>query len=274
MSRINSNAATESSESRAQENNENPVIKNDEGKKVSSDDQASTLTAQTATLRRVIMTEPSSSVSLRTSRVRTRPLTPRQKRRLSSGAAASPRRPPLPPRRLKKREQRVRLPAEAGRGRLTPTPTRRQTRSTSRCQNSSSRMMKGQRDRLTCRGESGERKETSCPVSKSLNRPSDVNFFLFRWPFVSRESVKVIEWESGEETGRAVGTFALFLDSEGNTELELESSPEAINCGREDKERYPQGDTKSTRRGAPSGRQGESNSGDKAGGLAVSWFSP
>uniref|UniRef100_A0A7N8WVS5 PDS5 cohesin associated factor A n=1 Tax=Mastacembelus armatus TaxID=205130 RepID=A0A7N8WVS5_9TELE len=37
MSCSNSNAGTESSESRAQENNENPVIKNDEGKKVSSD---------------------------------------------------------------------------------------------------------------------------------------------------------------------------------------------------------------------------------------------
>ncbi|TKS68147.1 Sister chromatid cohesion protein PDS5 -like protein A [Collichthys lucidus] len=64
---------------------------------------------------------------------------------------------------------------------------------------------------------------------------------LQRWPFVSRESVKVIEWQSAEETGRAVGTFALFLDSEGNTEIELESSPEAINCGREHKERYPLG---------------------------------
>lgn len=60
------------------------------------------------------------------------------------------------------------------------------------------------------------------------------------------------KWESGEETGRSVGTGALILGSEGDTEIELESSPEEV----------------------PSGRQGDSNSGDKSGWLAVSWFSP
>lgn len=91
---------------------------------------------------------------------------------------------------------------------------------------------------------------------------------------MSRENDKVRKWELGEETGRAVGTVALLLGSEGDTEIELESSPEGVICGRKDRERYPQGDTTSTRRGVPSGRQGEPNSGDKAGGLAVSWFSP
>lgn len=85
-----------------------------------------------------------------------RPLVPRQKRRLSNDAAVHLKQLQLL-RGLKKKEWRhqqgVEL-AEAGRERRTPI--HRQSQST-RCQNSSSRMMKGQRDRLTCRGESGER---------------------------------------------------------------------------------------------------------------------
>lgn len=122
------------------------------------------------------------------------------------------------------------------------------------------------------------------------HRPSDVNLFLFRWPFASRKNEKGRKWESGEETGRAVGTVALLLGSEGDTEIELESSPEDVICGRKDRERCPltqgqishtawsnacsQGDTRSTRRGVPSGRQGEPNSGDQADRLVVSWSSP
>jgi len=88
--------------------------------------------------------------------------------------------------------------------------------------------------------------------------------------------------EPAEKTGRSVGTGALLLGSEGETEteLELESSPEGALCGRKDVERHSltrgqssrsassnacsQGETKSARKGA-----GRTNSG-----LAVSWFSP
>ena len=97
---------------------------------------------------------------------------------------------------------------------------------------------------------------------------------------MSRENEKVRKLEPGAETGRAVGSVALLLlGSEGDTEIELESSPEGIICGRKDRERDPltqgksssaawyhtdsQGDAKSAR------RQGEPH-----GGLAVSWFSP
>ncbi len=119
-------------------------------------------TTHPATFSRVILTELSSTVSLRRSRVRIRPLMSRQTRRLSNDVAVRLKRPPLLLRWLKRRERRHRRaaePAEAGREQLTPTPTRRRIQSTSRCQNSSSRTMKGQRDRLTCRGESGERSQ-------------------------------------------------------------------------------------------------------------------
>ncbi|XP_078116261.1 sister chromatid cohesion protein PDS5 homolog A isoform X1 [Sander vitreus] len=88
---------------------------------------------------------------------------------------------------------------------------------------------------------------------------------LQRWSYVSTEKEKERKWEPEEETGRAVGTVALLLGSEGETEIELESSPEGVICGRNDREGYPlkqgqsscaawsdtssQGDTKSTRRG-------------------------
>ena len=94
---------------------------------------------------------------------------------------------------------------------------------------------------------------------------------------MSRDNEKVRKWESGEETGRAVGLVAPFL---GNAEIEMESSPEI----RKERERHPptkeqnsqadgsdlynQGETKSSRRGVPSGRQGEPKSV-----LVVSWFS-
>lgn len=103
---------------------------------------------------------------------------------------------------------------------------------------------------------------------------------------MSQEIAKVRKWEPGEKTGRAVGTVALLLGSEGDSEIELESSPEGVVCGRKDSERdpitqgptscaawsnaYSQGDSKSTSRGVPSHRQGEPNLGDKAGGVAVS----
>lgn len=88
--------------------------------------------------------------------------------------------------------------------------------------------------------------------------------------------------EPEEKTGRAVGTVV--LGSQGDTDIELESSPEEVICGRKDGERctqgqtscaawsstFSQGNTKSTRRGVPSGRQGEPSSEEKAGGLAVS----
>lgn len=90
---------------------------------------------------------------------------------------------------------------------------------------------------------------------------------------MGRENEKVRKEESAEGTGRAIGKAALLLGSEGDTEIELQSSPEVI-CGGKDRERYRQGDTKSKRRGIPSGRQGEPNSGGEAVGLAVSWFSP
>lgn len=108
-------------------------------------------------------------------------------------------------------------------------------------------------------------------IAQKSHFSSHVDFFLFR--FVSREHEIVRKVESGEETGRAVGTVALLLGSDGDIEIELESSPEGFICGRKDRERYLQGDTKSTRRGVPCGRQGEPNSGDKAAKLAVS-FSP
>lgn len=112
--------------------------------------------------------------------------------------------------------------------------------------------------------------------------PSNVSFYLGRWPFLSRELEKVRKREPEEETGRAVGTDALLLGSQGNTEIELESSPEDVICGRKDGETScaarcstcSQGNTTSARRGVPPGRQGEPSSEEQAGGLAVSWFSP
>lgn len=114
-------------------------------------------------------------------------------------------------------------------------------------------------------------------IVQRSHHPSYFNLFLFRWPFLSREHEKLKRCESGEETGRAVGTVALLLVSDGDIEIEIESSPESFICGREDRENrenYLQGDTKSTRKGAHFGSQGETNSGDKAVKLAVSQCSP
>lgn len=86
-----------------------------------------------------------------------RPLMQEQKRRLSNGVAVHPKQLLLLrwwQRRRERQHQGAEL-AEAGREELTPTPTHQQSQSTSRCQNSSSRMMKGQRDRSTCRGKRG-----------------------------------------------------------------------------------------------------------------------
>lgn len=82
--------------------------------------------------------------------------------------------------------------------------------------------------------------------------------------------------EPEEDTGGAVGTAA--LGSQGDTDIELESSPEEVICGRKEGDRYScaawsstfsQGKAKSTMRGVPSGRQGEPSC-DKAGRLTVS----
>ncbi|XP_049901418.1 uncharacterized protein LOC126390939 [Epinephelus moara] len=82
---------------------------------------------------------------------------------------------------------------------------------------------------------------------------------------LQRENERVRKWEPGEETGRAAGTVVVLLGSEGDTEIELESSPEGVICGRRVRESNPltqrqssfaawsnthsQGDTKSTRTG-------------------------
>lgn len=113
-----------------------------------------------------------------------------------------------------------------------------------------------------------------------------------RGSFVSRDNERVSRrWrDPGEETGRAAGTVALLLGSEGDIEIELESSPEGGLCGRTERERRPlnhgqtscaakantnsEGDTKSMWRRVSFGRQGELNSAERAAGLAVSWLSP
>ncbi|XP_034543246.1 sister chromatid cohesion protein PDS5 homolog A isoform X2 [Notolabrus celidotus] len=89
---------------------------------------------------------------------------------------------------------------------------------------------------------------------------------LQRWPFKSKKMEKE---RPEEETGRAVGSLALLLGSEGETEIELESSPEGVTCGREESERSSQGDTKSTSREDPSGWQGETNCGERTDRLVV-----
>lgn len=92
--------------------------------------------------------------------------------------------------------------------------------------------------------------------------------------------------ERMSEASVVVGPLNLFLGSEGDSEIELESSPEAVISDWKNRDRNPliqghggrtvspatcsRGDTKSARRG----RQGESISGRKAGGQAVSWFDP
>lgn len=123
------------------------------------------------------------------------------------------------------------------------------------------------------------------------NLMSDVNFFfLFGWPFVSRENERVRKWEPGEETGRAAGTVVVLLGSEGDTEIELESSPEGVICGRKVRESNPltqrqssfaawsnthsQGDTKSTRRGGTKEEIPPWQTTRAQHELAVSWFNP
>lgn len=97
---------------------------------------------------------------------------------------------------------------------------------------------------------------------------------------MSREQESVRR-ERGEKA-----EIALFLGSQGDTEIELECSPQETICGMKDKERWPptqgqtscaarssthnMGNTKFLRRGVPSGRQGESISRHEQGGLAVS----
>lgn len=107
---------------------------------------------------------------------------------------------------------------------------------------------------------------------------------------MSRENERWKWRNPGEETGRTVGTVSLLLGSEGDIEVELESSPEWAVCGSKDEETQPfthgqtsctakfntdgQGDTKSTCKRGSSGRQGGHNGAEREGGVAVSWFSP
>lgn len=114
-------------------------------------------------------------------------------------------------------------------------------------------------------------------------------FPLSRRPCQSREGGKVRKRKPGEESGRTLGRVTPLLGSEGNTERELESSPECVISGRQHRGTYRlrrgqtswatwstmhrKGKTKSAAKGAPSGRQGEFVSGNKTGTQAVSWFS-
>lgn len=79
--------------------------------------------------------------------------------------------------------------------------------------------------------------------------------------------------ESGEEAGRAVGTGALLLGSKGDTEIELQSSPEGRLSGRTEAGRCP-----SPPRPTRVARERPSPRGEalplEGSGLAVSWFGP
>ncbi|XP_034543252.1 sister chromatid cohesion protein PDS5 homolog A isoform X4 [Notolabrus celidotus] len=199
----NSNVATESSESQAQENNENPVIKNDECKKTEPS-QNMTPDAET----------DASPVKRRGRPPKSAPVAPAGADK--EGAAA---------------------PAGAGRGRKRAADSNPSTESIN------IKMSKQQNDEGTKR-----------------------QIDLQRWPFKSKKMEKE---RPEEETGRAVGSLALLLGSEGETEIELESSPEGVTCGREESERSSQGDTKSTSREDPSGWQGETNCGERTDRLVV-----
>ncbi|XP_062243807.1 sister chromatid cohesion protein PDS5 homolog A isoform X2 [Platichthys flesus] len=217
----NSNAAIESSESRVQENNENPTIKNNEGKKE----------------------EPSLNA------------TP------DAGTEASPvKRRGRPPKTAatpgaEKKEAVAPTGGGAGRGR------KRAADSNASAESVNIKMTKQQQQN-----------------DEGTKRQID----LQRWPFVSSESEKVRTREPGKDTGRAaVGTVAQPLGSEGDTEMEPESSPEGVTCDRKNLERCPL--TQEQTSSAPSSNKdnqgdarfpsrGEPNSGESAGGLAVSWF--
>uniref|UniRef100_A0A672JEC5 PDS5 cohesin associated factor A n=1 Tax=Salarias fasciatus TaxID=181472 RepID=A0A672JEC5_SALFA len=196
----NSSVTSESTESRAQENNENPVIKNDESKKASS----------TFTLH-IFLTSQSFMcfnpvLFSRRKRATTRLQTP--KLRWSNGVAVPPKRPLLLPwPRKMERRRRQRVEAEAGREPPTPTPTRRRSPSTSRCPNSSSRTTREQRDRLTCRGE----RRWKLPASAWSSE-------LTALPCLSNR-------KSGEEAGRAVEPGVLSPASEAHRQVEQWSRP-------------------------------------------------
>lgn len=90
------------------------------------------------------------------------PLIPGQKQHLSNDAVVHLKQLPLLLRKREQRHQQAVELAEAGRERLIPTHL--QSQSTSRCQNSSSRMTKGQRDRLICKGKRGGRSQGNSAV--------------------------------------------------------------------------------------------------------------
>nr|XP_046269621.1 sister chromatid cohesion protein PDS5 homolog A isoform X2 [Scatophagus argus] len=203
----NSNDATDSSESRAQENNENPVIKNDEVKKVEASQNATTDAETEAS--------------------------PVKRRGRPPKAAAAP----------AAAEKEAPTGGGAGRGRKRAADPS----SNPSAESTNSKMSKQQQN------DEGSKRQID----------------LQRWQIVSRENQKVRKSEYGEQTGKAVGIGALLLGSDGDIEMELESSPEAVICGRKDREKYLQGGTICTRRALPSGRQGERKSGDEAEKLTV-----
>eukprot|EP00064_Thunnus_orientalis_P010811 superscaffoldBa00001501_g10838 len=176
----NSNTATESAESRTQENNENPVIKNDEGKK----EEAS----QNAT--------PDAGTEASPVKRRGRP---------PKTAAAAP--------VVAEKEGGAATGGGAGRGRKRAADP-----NSNPAESINIKMSKQQQQN-----------------DEGTKRQID----LQRWPFVSREQETVRRREHGEEAGRALMMVALLLGSEGDTDIELESSPEGVICGRKDSERCP-----------------------------------
>ncbi|KAF0037430.1 hypothetical protein F2P81_010304 [Scophthalmus maximus] len=160
------NAAVESSESRVQENNENPMIKNDEGKK---DEPSQNVTPDAVT---------------EASPVKRRGRPPKT---AATAVAAE------------KKETAAPTGGGAGRGR------KRAADANSNPESVNIKVSKQQQQN-----------------DEGTKRQID----LQRWPFVTKERDKERKREPAEDTGRAVGTVVLLLGSEGDTEIELESSSE------------------------------------------------
>lgn len=105
----------------------------------------------------------------------------------------------------------------------------------------------------------------SFPTSDITNKiPSLITTFIL---LRCRKLEKMKNWVPGEETGRAVGTVTFLLGSDGDIEIELESSPKGLSeTGRTEK--YLEGYI-------PGGNSfwqvaGRIRNGDKAAELAVS----
>ncbi|XP_040926537.1 sister chromatid cohesion protein PDS5 homolog A isoform X2 [Betta splendens] len=217
----NSNTATESSESQAQENNENPVIKNDDMKK---DDMSQKMTPDTAT-----------------------EATPVKRRGRPPKTAAAT---------TEKEGSAAPTGGGAGRGR------KRAADSNTSADSINIKMSKQQQQQ----NDEGSKRQID----------------LQRGLVVSKQKTKVRKMKAEEETGKVVGRAFLPLRSDDDTELE--SSPEGFIWERKDAERciqgqmscaprsstYSQGEAESARRREVlSRRQGESNSEERTGGLAV-----